>query len=447
MASVQSVHAATITVNSTADPTESGKITLRDALAAASDSDTINFSVTTPATITLTTGELLVNKSVTISGPGADQLSVNGNAASRVFHISSGKTVTISGLTITNGLDVTSGGGGIYNDHTTLTVSNCTVSNNSATNYGGGGGIYNDGTLFGGATLTINNSTISGNSAVTGGNGGAGGGILTDGTGGGRATLTINNSTISGNSAASGNGGGIFNATLGTLIVNNSTLSGNSAFNGGGIENYAATLTIGSTILNAGASGANIVNLAGTVTSLGYNLSSDDASAFLNQSTDQNSTDPMLGPLQNNGGPTLTQLPSSNSPAVGAGHPIDQRGAGFGIPITVGAVQVQPTPTPTPTGVPAAPIATAATHVTNNSFTANWTSVSGATGYRLDIATTSSFNGSSYINGYHNSNVGNVTSVNVTGLSANTAYYYRVRAYNSFGTGPKSNVITAATSP
>ena len=71
-------------------------------------------------------------------------------------------------------------GGGIYNDHGTLTVSNCTVNGNSAT-LGDGGGIYNDGTRRGPASLTINNSTISGNSATgTYGAGGSGGGIAND---------------------------------------------------------------------------------------------------------------------------------------------------------------------------------------------------------------------------------------------------------------------------
>ena len=80
MASVQIVHAATITVTSTAD---SGAGTLRDALASASDGDTIDFSVT--GTITLTSGQLVVNNSLTISGPGAANLAVNGNAASRIM--------------------------------------------------------------------------------------------------------------------------------------------------------------------------------------------------------------------------------------------------------------------------------------------------------------------------------------------------------------------------
>jgi predicted outer membrane repeat protein len=220
---------------------------LRDALAAVSDGDTIDFSVTTPATITLNTGELLVNKSITISGSGTDQLSVNGNAASRVFHISSGKTVIISGVTITNGA---ADGAGTYNDHSTLTLSNCTLSGNST--YGVGGGIYNDGTEGGSATLTINNCTLSGNSA-----GLSGGGIYSDGRNSGSATLTINNSTISGNSASLG--GGIVsvgrNSGSATLTINNSTVSGNVANGIGGIYNNgnnsgSATLTINNSTIS-----------------------------------------------------------------------------------------------------------------------------------------------------------------------------------------------------
>jgi phosphodiesterase/alkaline phosphatase D-like protein len=81
--------------------------------------------------------------------------------------------------------------------------------------------------------------------------------------------------------------------------------------------------------------------------------------------------------------------------------------------------------------------------VTSSSFTANWTGVSGATGYRLDVSTNSSF--STYVSGYQNLNVGNVTSYNVTGLGANTFYYYRVRAYNGTSTSANSNVIRVKT--
>jgi phosphodiesterase/alkaline phosphatase D-like protein len=86
-----------------------------------------------------------------------------------------------------------------------------------------------------------------------------------------------------------------------------------------------------------------------------------------------------------------------------------------------------------------------ATKVTAISFTANWSSVSGASGYRLDVATSATF--VSYVPGYQNLDVGNVISRDITGLMPNTQYYYRLRAYNGNGTSPNSNVIKVKTKP
>jgi hypothetical protein len=81
--------------------------------------------------------------------------------------------------------------------------------------------------------------------------------------------------------------------------------------------------------------------------------------------------------------------------------------------------------------------------VTATSFTANWSTVNGAIGYRLDVAMNNSF--SNYVPGYQNLDVGSATSKNVTGLTARTTYYYRVRAYNANGTSPNSNVVQVKT--
>ena len=119
------------------------------------------------------------------------------------------------------------------------------------------------------------------------------------------------------------------------------------------------------TIFNAGALGENIVNNGATVTSHGYNLSSDDGGGLLIGPGDQINTDPLLGPLRDHGGPTLTHMPMRGSPAIDAGDPSftpppdhDQRGACFlrvfGPRIDVGSVETQPrprcvTPAPRPT--------------------------------------------------------------------------------------------------
>jgi hypothetical protein len=125
---------------------------------------------------------------------------------------------------------------------------------------------------------------------------------------------------------------------------------------------------ISNTILNAGASGENIFNNSGTVTSHGYNLSSDDGGGYLTGPGDQINTDPLLGPLQDNGGPTLTHALLPGSPAINAGDPnftlppvYDQRGPNFyrvrDTNIDIGSFEVQagigprqrPTPRPRPT--------------------------------------------------------------------------------------------------
>src|SRR5260370_1109854 len=143
---------------------DSGAGSLRAEIAAAHNSDTIVFAPSLDGqTITLTSGELLIKHNVTITGPGAGQLAVSGNNASRVFEVfKTLNAVTLSGLTISNGVSIY--GGGIFN-HATLTVSGSTMSGNSATPVGGG--IYNTNSFS--ATVTVeNSSTITGNTAPVG---------------------------------------------------------------------------------------------------------------------------------------------------------------------------------------------------------------------------------------------------------------------------------------
>jgi len=337
-----------VTVTNTND---NGPGSLRQALVDANDGDTID-ATGISGVITLITGQLLVDKRVTINGAGADMLAIDGNATSRVFQIASDETAAISGLTIRNG-DAGNIGGGIFNgDGATLTVTNCMVSGNTA---GLGGGMLNTG------TLTIANTTISGNFASEGG------GIYNTGNN----TLTITNSTISGNTASTA-GGACFN--LVTLTIADSTLSDNAA-SLGAVHNEN-TLEIGNTILNTGQAGGRIFDNSGTITSDGHNLCSDDGGGFLTGPGDQINTDPLVGPLQDNGGSTFTHALLPGSPAIDAGDPnftsppfFDQRGPGFDRivngRIDIGSFEVQgatSTPTPTPTATPAttpSPTATA----------------------------------------------------------------------------------------
>src|SRR5438128_324636 len=370
-AAAVSAHANIITVTNTND---SGSGSLRQALAEAHDRDTIDFD---PAlngqTILLTTAELAIAKNVTISGPGANLLAVSRDQNApgfRIFHVAPNHTVIIQGITITHGIDVT--GAGIWNDHATLTVNSCAITGNSATDSKyAGGGILNDGFCCGlgsgPATLNVANSTISGNSA----NAGFGGGIMNLGLGF-PATLAVSNSTITGNTARDqAGGGGIDTSSDGQAVatVANSTLSDNFGY--AGIINDGE-LTIGNTILKAGARPTIIKVGFGHTTSAGYNLSSDNADGLLNGPGDQINTEPMLGPLQDNGGPTLTHALLPGSPAIDAGNPNftpppfdDQRGPGFDRVVNgridKGSFEVQgpgPTPTPTATFTPT-PTATA----------------------------------------------------------------------------------------
>jgi CSLREA domain-containing protein len=337
----------------------------------------INFSgVASP--ISLLTSLPAISHDININGPGANVLTVQRGSATefRIFEIRPGRTVAISNLTIANGL--VSGvypanvGGGIYNDHGTLSVTACIISGNKAT----GGAIFNNGQA-GTASLTITNSSIRDNTATE-----SGGGIYNL-----SGITTITASTVSDNSAVQF-GGGIFNSVGGLTLIN-TTISGNkSQLNGGGIYNYSGgnpstTTAINVTVTNNRADtnddtlgdgggifieGGNVLlhntivarnfkgaspsttahDVAGTLdSSSSYNLIGDGTGitnvgtlpANNQIGTTGSPIDPLLGTLQNNGGPTFTHGLLYNSPAVNkgdnavTGSPLllatDQRGQGF----------------------------------------------------------------------------------------------------------------------
>ena len=230
---------------------------------------------------------------LTVTGGNANG-NVDSNHPEKIYGggVYNGGTLTVTNSTLSD--NTASRGGGIYNDGT-LTVTGSTISENLSEHYGGG--IYNYG------TLTVTGSTISGNSASYAGDYIFGGGIYNYGTltvtgstisenlsehyGGGiynyRGTLTVTDSTISGNSVIGKyniNGGGIYNNN-GTLTITNSTIFGNSAGGGGsgGIYNDGTLTVTSSTILgnSAGYGGGGISNGDGILTITNSTISGNSA--------------------------------------------------------------------------------------------------------------------------------------------------------------------------
>ena len=360
-ASMPSAEAAIFIVNSTADTDDgtcnSANCTLREAINAANNTtvaDTILLTALS-GTINLTSALPDVINALNLTGPGADILTLQGSGSFRILNVAAGAvSVTVTKLTITNG-SATGGGGGIRS-LSPLSVTDCVLSGNSATTEGGAVSLAGGGGQF-------RNCTFSSNTA-----GQRGGAIYYDGEGG--FTLTLINDTISGNHAnGGGNGGAIFHFSNSmavnppsTLQVTNCTITNNfsaSSLNGGGIAAAANSAgdditTLLSNTIVAGNTAPNLVSGAGapgassTFVSQGYNLTSDDGNGLLNATGDLVNSDPRLGPLQDNGGPSFTHLPSINGAAVDAGNttqPFDQRGVGFisrpqGARDDIGAVEV-----------------------------------------------------------------------------------------------------------
>jgi hypothetical protein len=326
-------------------------------------------AINNDGTLTLTTGSLDNNTSNAVGGGGG--LYNRGTATLNAVTITNNQALGYQGggitnesesgigtLTLTNVLvsgNATAGsgsgtrnGGGIANGGGTnpggtLFLTNVIIANNAASD--AGGGVYNSGGIVGDAVL------ISGNTAAT-----DGGGLLSSNNAG------LTNATVSGNSAAS-HGGGIATTGGNTALVN-VTLSGNAgpAGSGGGVFNNATT-TVKNTIIANSTTGGNCAG-AIHLTSQGDNLSSD-ATCTLAGPGDQNSTNPLLGPLANNGGSTLTHALLPGSPAINAvthnacpPPATDQRGVTRpqGVACDVGAYEAegQPTVTPTPTRTPTA---------------------------------------------------------------------------------------------
>jgi predicted outer membrane repeat protein len=226
---------------------------------------------------------------------------LSGNKSSGVGGIynTGAATTTIIGSTLANN---TGFYGGILT-YGSLTVVGSTFSQNASSN--SGGGIYNAAA----PNVTVSDSTFSGNTARS-----SGGGIFTD-----SGLLVVTNSTFSGNTATTGNGGGIYNGPDGSVDVTSSSLSGNTARagQGGGIASVTR-LILANTIIAKQALGGDCL-LSAPQTDNGHNLDSDNTCGLTLAKQDLPSTDPLLGALGDNGGPTQTMAPGSASPAVDAG--------------------------------------------------------------------------------------------------------------------------------
>jgi hypothetical protein len=351
--------AATFTVTDCGDSGAAGQ--LRTLMNAAASGDSINIPA---CTITITgaagedanvSGDLDFTKSLTLFGAGVGASIIDGGALDRVFHVTGAFTVNISGVTVRNGNATSNKGGGIYNNGGTLAITNSAFSGNSAD---WGGGIYSTA-----GALTITNSAFSGNNAPISAGGGIvnqfGTAVITNSVFSGNSaedaagiynesgTLAVMNSAFTGNTASgtSGSGGGIVN-TSGTAGITNTTFFGNSAFSGGGIVASGNTSTL-TTITNSTFSGnsaaddpfpfgggirgaAGIMtlrntivanstsggNCSGAITNGGDNIDSGTTCGWGSTSGSMSSTNPLLGALASNGGPTQTFALLAGSPAI-----------------------------------------------------------------------------------------------------------------------------------
>ncbi len=273
--------------------------------------------ISNAGTMTLTTTTILGNEAGTSGGGVSNNDGV----------------LTLANATVSGNASGTDGGGVWNDDASVVTLTNSTISENTAINQGGG--------IFSGGTLTLSNSTVFGNSAVYGA------GIYNDYT---AVSLTLTNTTVSLNSATNSGGGGIANLSVMTLV--STTLSDNLATEiGSAISNVGAAL-VRNTIIDGDCWFATPLD------SLGGNIESEGNTCGFGHPTDKTVPAPLLllGPLQDNGGPTMTHalLPGSEAidwipeaMCIGAdGQPLttDQRGqprpAGPGC--DVGSFEVQP---------------------------------------------------------------------------------------------------------
>jgi hypothetical protein len=382
-----------------------GNVSLRSAVMASNDLGGSNTVVLSPGSYGLTLapvpgggdagghlslGSGLTSNNVTLAGAADGTTTIDANNLDHVLDVGFFASATLSQLTLQNGSGTFGGdvgnsgqltidgctllggaatfGGGVFSNGGTLTVTNSTLANNGAPGTTWGGGLFaqgatvtltNDslvgnrgsigaGLFLNGGTATITNSTIANNAADT-----WGGGIYNQ-----AAAITLTNDTLANNAATAG--GGIYTFGFGaTLSLTNCTIAGNACTGlgseGGGIYQGIGnpTTTLKNTLV-AGNSAAAGPDLDGAITSLGHNLigNNQDASGLVASDfvgTTDSPLDPLLGPLQDNGGPTQTMALQPGSLAIDNGDPdgapaLDQRGVARDASPDIGAFEFVPAP-------------------------------------------------------------------------------------------------------
>lgn len=513
-ASPASAVTQTLTVTTTADtdPTgvgscaTGGACTLREAVTQANldSGDTISVPASTTP-YTLAHGPLALTQNATLTGAGAAGTAINGNSATQILTVASPASVTVSAVKLENGVSAGRGGGAEVFPGASLTLSDDTLTGNSATN--GGGAIEDQG------ALTVQNSLITNNSVAPQ----AGGAIeVTNYANSGNVSAQVTGTTISGNSA-SANGGAISesndgsastsfvsvavvesalldNATAGTggaisnsesfLSVLDSTLASNTAVGDGGAadigyatrfsESFINDTIVGNKATGASATGGdvavgggvpplfdNTIVAGGTafsgpdcnasVTSGGHNLDDADGCGFTvaPAGSDLIDTSSELGPLQNNGGPSETLALLPGSPAIDAGSnancpATDQRGVARpqGAACDIGAYESAP-----PVLGSASVGSVGTTTAVLSAPVANPDVQLGAVGFQLGPST--SYGIDSIAQALPAGSPAVAFPLTLSGLTPGTTYHFRVVAGNADGTvfGPDQQFTTAGTAP
>jgi hypothetical protein len=277
------------------------------------------------------TGDLDFRSSVVVSGAGAAETVIDANGLEKVAFVDTGNDVTFADCTLRGG--AASEGGGVYNQGT-LRLLRCRLTQNEAFAFGGGIKAYS-------GIVLVDHSAIYENAA-----GGVGGGGI-DQEGG---LVVLTNSTVSGN--FSGRGAGLYRLG-GTLVLHHTTVAANQAVAAaGGLYSFPSE---GDVVLANSVLADNVapqeVDVAGAMTSFGYNFVEDYSNSTGYVDTDLGGGDPLLGDLAFNGGPTPTHAIEPGSALINRGDPAapgqsaetDQRGAGFprrrGLYIDMGAFE------------------------------------------------------------------------------------------------------------